>query len=89
MFSEFGRVEENASQGADHGTAVPNVRDRQAVEPGLYGKHPGLKNLDATGDLKMATDFRRVYATMIKEWMEYQDTKSILNGEYDTLGISG
>jgi len=28
-----------------------------------------------------------VYATMIREWMGYKDTKSILKGDYETLGM--
>ena len=35
----------------------------------------------------MTTDFRRVYATMIKEWLGYQEPKSILQGDYAPLGI--
>jgi uncharacterized protein (DUF1501 family) len=90
MFSEFGRrVEENASQGTDHGTAGPMFVMGRKVKPGLYGKHPSLADLDNNGDLKMTTDFRRVYATMIDEWMGYKDTKSILKGDYQTLGIFG
>lgn len=88
MFSEFGRrVEENASLGTDHGTAGPMFVIGRKVKPGLYGKHPSLTDLDSNGDLKMTTDFRRVYATMIDEWMGYKDTKSILKGDYQTLGI--
>jgi uncharacterized protein (DUF1501 family) len=88
MFSEFGRrVEENASLGTDHGTAGPMFVIGRKVKPGLYGKHPSLTDLDGNGDLKMTTDFRRVYATMIDEWMGYKDTKSILKGEYQTLGV--
>jgi uncharacterized protein (DUF1501 family) len=90
MFSEFGRrVEENASAGTDHGTAGPMFVMGKSVKPGLYGKHPSLTELDGNGDLKMTTDFRRVYATMIKEWMGYQDTNPILKGEYEPLGIFG
>jgi uncharacterized protein (DUF1501 family) len=39
------------------------------------------------GDLKMTTDFRHVYATMIKEWMGVDDTKSILKADFPTLGV--
>ena len=46
----------------------------------------GLEDLDANGDLKMTTDFRSVYATMIKEWMGYTDAKTILKGDFATLG---
>jgi hypothetical protein len=60
MFSEFGRRVDTAR--------LSMFVIGKTVEPGLYGKHPSLKDLDANGDLKMATDFRRVYVTMIKEW---------------------
>ncbi len=39
------------------------------------------------GDLKMTTDFRSVYATMIKEWMGVDDAKSILKMDFPTLGV--
>jgi uncharacterized protein (DUF1501 family) len=88
MFSEFGRrVEENASGGTDHGTAGPMFVIGKGVKPGLYGKHPSLKDLDSNGDLQMTTDFRRVYATMISEWMGYKNTRAILKDEYETLKI--
>ena len=88
MFSEFGRrVEENASGGTDHGTAGPMFVMGKTIKPGFYGTHPSLTDLDENGDLKMTSDFRRVYATMIKEWMGYDDTKSILNGDFPTLGV--
>ena len=90
MFSEFGRrVEENASGGTDHGTAGPMFVMGKGVKAGFYGTHPSLKDLDENGDLKMTTDFRRVYATMIKSWMGYSDTKSILKGDYEPLPIFG
>jgi uncharacterized protein (DUF1501 family) len=88
MFSEFGRrVEENASAGTDHGTAGPMFVIGKSVKAGLYGKHPSLKDLDSNGDLQMTTDFRRVYSTMISEWMGFKDTSSILQGEYQSLGM--
>ena len=37
----------------------------------------------------MTTDFRRVYATMIEEWMGYEDTSSILKGTFEPLGVFG
>jgi hypothetical protein len=36
--------------------------------------------------LKMTTDFRRVYTTMIKEWLGYDDPDVVLKGRYETLG---
>jgi uncharacterized protein (DUF1501 family) len=88
MFSEFGRrVEENASGGTDHGTAGPMFLFGRGVKPGFYGTHPSLTELDENADLKMTMDFRRVYATVIREWMGYQDTRSILKGDFAPLGI--
>ena len=87
MFTEFGRrVEENASLGTDHGTATPMFVIGAGVKGGLYGRHPSLTDLD-DGNLKMTTDFRRVYATMIAEWLGFSDTESILKGSFEPLGM--
>jgi uncharacterized protein (DUF1501 family) len=87
MFTEFGRrVEENGSLGTDHGTATPLFVISKAVKGGLHGAAPSLTDLD-DGNLKMTTDFRRVYATMIQEWLGYQDSASILKGRFDTLKL--
>jgi uncharacterized protein (DUF1501 family) len=85
MFTEFGRrVEENGSLGTDHGTATPMFLFGRHVKGGLYGQPPSLTDLD-DGNLKMTTDFRRVYATAIREWLGYDDTDTILKGRFDTL----
>jgi uncharacterized protein (DUF1501 family) len=87
MFTEFGRrVEENGSLGTDHGTATPMFVFGKHVTAGFYGQPPSLTNLD-DGNLKMTTDFRRVYATVIKEWLGYEDTPAVLKGRFDPLGI--
>jgi uncharacterized protein (DUF1501 family) len=86
-FTEFGRrVKENASFGTDHGVASPMFVFGHKVKGGFYGEHPSLTDLDE-GDLRMTTDFRSVYATMIKEWMGYEDSKTILKGDFPTLGV--
>ena len=86
IFTEFGRrVEENGSLGTDHGTATPMFLVGKGVKGGFYGAHPSLTDLD-DGNLKMTTDFRRVYATMIKDWLGYDDTASVLKGGFETLG---
>ena len=87
MFTEFGRrVEENGSLGTDHGTATPMFIFGKGVTGGLHGRHPSLTDLD-DGNMKMTTDFRRVYATVIKEWLGYDDTHAVLKGRFDTLGV--
>ena len=87
MFTEFGRrVEENGSAGTDHGTATPMFLIGRGLKGGFYGPHPSLTDLD-DGNLKMTTDFRRVYATAIEEWLGCRDTPSILKGRFEPLGV--
>ena len=87
VFTEFGRrVQENQSGGTDHGTAGPMYLLGNNIEGGFHGKHPSLTDLD-DGNLKMTMDFRRVYATILHEWMGFADTNEILKGDYAPLGI--
>src|SRR5438876_8988606 len=69
-WSEFGRrVEENGSQGTDHGTSAPLFVLGNAINQGIYGEPPGLTNLDNAGNLKYTIDFRSIYATVLARWM--------------------
>jgi len=68
-FSEFGRrVAENGGRGTDHGTAGPVLLVGTRVRPGLSGETPNLSNLE-DGDLKWTIDFRRVYASVLENWL--------------------
>lgn len=83
-FSEFGRrVQENQSQGTDHGTAGPVFVTGTHVKGGLYGAVPDLSDLEQ-GDLKTKVDFRQVYATLLENWMAIP-SKQVLNRKYDSL----
>jgi uncharacterized protein (DUF1501 family) len=87
IFTEFGRrVEENGSLGTDHGTATPMFIVGKGVKGGLYGRPPSLTDLD-DGNLKMTTDFRRVYATMIDGWLGCSQTSMILKGQFETFKV--
>jgi uncharacterized protein (DUF1501 family) len=87
MFTEFGRrVEENGSLGTDHGTAGPMFIIGKGLKGGSYGQHPSLTNLD-DGNMKMTTDFRRVYSTMIQEWLGYENSQVILKDRFQSLGV--
>lgn len=87
IFTEFGRrVEENGSLGTDHGTATPMFIIGKHVKGGLHGQHPSLTDLD-DGNMKMTTDFRRVYASVIGEWLGYDDTEAVLKGRFEPLGV--
>lgn len=86
VFSEFGRrVAENGSRGTDHGTAGPVFLAGFPVRGGLYGTHPSLTDLDQ-GDLKFTTDFRSVYASVLRGWLHAPDA-SILGAEYPSLPL--
>jgi uncharacterized protein (DUF1501 family) len=73
-YSEFGRrVNENASNGTDHGTAAPVFVAGGAIKGGLYGEHPSLTDLD-DGDLRFRHDFRSVYNTVLRNWWGLSQT---------------
>ena len=81
-WSEFGRrVEENGSQGTDHGTAAPMFVLGNPVNKGIFGEPPSLSNLDDTGNLKYTIDFRSVYATILDRWMG-ASSKDVLGGSF-------
>ena len=85
-FSEFGRtVAENGRRGTDHGVAAPMFLAGGKVRGGLVGAHPSLSDLD-NGGLRFHTDFRRVYATLLDRWLEF-DSQAILGQEYEALPI--
>jgi uncharacterized protein (DUF1501 family) len=85
-FSEFGRrVTQNASNGTDHGTAMPLFVIGGALKGGIYGDHPSLTDLDG-GDLRFHTDFRSVYATVLERWLG-REPSDVLGGSYPTLPI--
>ena len=88
-FSEFGRrVAENANLGTDHGTAGPVFIAGKRVKGGHYGRMPSLVDLD-DGNMRHTTDFRRVYATLIREWMNHADVNSVLGRDFEPLGVFG
>lgn len=87
VFTEFGRrVQENMSKGTDHGTATPMYILGKQVKGGFYGQRPNLIDLE-DGNLKMTTDFRSVYATMLQEWMGFDDIQGVLKGDFLPLGV--
>ena len=89
VFTEFGRrVDENGSRGTDHGTATPMFVLGKPVAGGLYGTHPSLTNLDQ-GNLRMTTDFRSIYATVLKAWMRLRETPMVLRGDFPQLPLFG
>lgn len=84
-FSEFGRrVAENASLGTDHGTASQiflignNLKGK-----GVYNEAPNLEDLD-DGDLKFTVDFKNIYATLLRKWLQ-TDSDKILGNKFSLM----
>jgi len=85
-FSEFGRrVQQNGSNGTDHGAASPLFVMGGGMKPGLYGKYPSLTDLNA-GDLKYNVDFRSIYATILEKWMG-APSKNILGRQFPFMPL--
>lgn len=85
-FSEFGRrVKQNAANGTDHGTANNVfIIGENLQKKGIYNELPNLENLDSNGDLQFTVDFRRIYATILDNWLQAND-KVILNHQFKKL----
>lgn len=87
-FSEFGRrVAQNASNGTDHGTANQLFFLSGGLKKqGLLNALPDLTQLNE-GDLQYTEDFRKVYATLLKKWLDADSTKILgwKNGIYDFI----
>jgi uncharacterized protein (DUF1501 family) len=84
-FSEFGRtIKENGSGGTDHGTAGVVFLAGPHVKGGVVGTLPSLTDLDK-GEPKMTTDFRRVYATVLADWLAVKG--DVLGGTYEPLKL--
>jgi uncharacterized protein (DUF1501 family) len=86
-FSEFGRrVNQNASNGTDHGTANNMFLVSGGLkQKGVLNAMPDLSDLNE-GDLKYNVDFKNVYATILNKWLKADD-KSILTKQYEYLNF--
>jgi uncharacterized protein (DUF1501 family) len=70
VWSEFGRrPEANRSGGTDHGAGgVAWVQGTRALG-GVLTDYPSLTDLDREKNLKVTVDFRRVYGSLLAQWM--------------------
>lgn len=90
--SEFGRrVEQNASDGTDHGAAAPSLFFGPALEGnGFIGDHPSLTNLDFAGNMIFDIDYRQLYASVLENWLcipESDVDEALLNVHYERLPL--
>jgi uncharacterized protein (DUF1501 family) len=89
QFSEFGRrINENGSQGTDHGAAGLMMLMGGGVRGGIYGTsanlrvapdNPTLENNST--DVRHETDFRSVYARVIDSWLG-GDSAAVLGADF-------
>ncbi len=85
-FSEFGRrVQQNASNGTDHGAAAPMFVLGGGVKAGAFGRYPSLTSLN-NGDLMYNVDFRSVYATILEKWLK-APSEMVLGRKFPLLPI--
>ena len=89
QFSEFGRrINENGSNGTDHGAASLMMAIGGSVRGGIYGTAPNLRigsdnpTLENNSqDVRYETDFRAVYARVLDNWLG-TDSVGILGGDF-------
>lgn len=74
VFSEFGRRVKDNGRGTDHGTAAPMFVIGGNNRGQIIGRNPNLSDLD-NGDLKHEIDFRSVYASILKNKLNFDASK--------------
>lgn len=74
VFSEFGRRVRDNGKGTDHGTAAPMFIIGGNNQGKIIGRNPNLADLDQ-GDLKHDIDFRSVYASILKNKLDFDPTQ--------------
>lgn len=80
MWSEFGRrPEENGSLGTDHGAAGCAFVIGSKAKGEMVGEFPGLSSLDADDNLRVTSDFRGMYCSLLEQWLGY-DAEAIIPG---------
>jgi len=86
-WSEFGRrVTENGSNGTDHGSAAPMFVIGAPVKGGLLGEQPSLTSLVDGGNLQYTVDFRSVYQSLIRDWLQ-ADSGAVLGGTFPNVTL--
>ncbi len=80
VWSEFGRrPQENGSAGTDHGAAGCAFVIGSQAQGQMVGEFPGLGSLDQNENLKVTSDFRAMYCSLLEQWLG-QDAGPIIPG---------
>jgi uncharacterized protein (DUF1501 family) len=87
VFSEFGRRVHDNGGGTDHGAGGTAFVIGGRVRGGFYGEVPSLRPTDLEeGDLKFNVDFRKVYASILEQWLQV-DSKQVLGRAWEQLDL--
>jgi uncharacterized protein (DUF1501 family) len=88
--SEFGRRPAESGLGSDagtdHGTASISFLIGGRVRGGIHGDQPDLADLDENGNVRYRVDFRRIYASLIEDWLGGR-SETVLDGKYEKLDL--
>jgi uncharacterized protein (DUF1501 family) len=69
VWSEFGRRPEENDTGTDHGAGgLAWVQGDRAL-PGVHSDYPDLRRFDEHDNLQVTIDFRRVYSSLLEQWL--------------------
>jgi uncharacterized protein (DUF1501 family) len=85
VFSDVGRRVESNETGTDHGAGGLMMAMGSSVRGGMRGEFPGLGALDR-GDLRVTTDFRAVYSSIVAEWLGGDPAAVIPGGPFPLGG---
>jgi uncharacterized protein (DUF1501 family) len=70
VWSEFGRrPQQNESGGTDHGAGGVAWVQGTRVHGGVLTDYPDLGRLDSEDNLAVTVDFRRIYASLLEQWL--------------------
>lgn len=85
VWSEFSRRIEQNGSGTDHGSQGPMFVIGGGVNGGVYGNHPNIDDADLEDDGNTkyrqtahpfrSTDFRDVFGTILKHWLNMNQTQ--------------
>src|SRR3954447_24983655 len=89
VWSEFGRrAQQNESAGTDHGAGGFGFVMGNRVRGGILSDYPSLKALDGQGNLPVTVDFRRIYCSLLEQWLGADAGAIIPNaGAFGRLGL--
>jgi len=69
VWSEFGRRPQENDSGTDHGAGGLLLVIGERANGGIRSEWPGLATLDRDANLRVTTEFRTVYASLLEQWL--------------------